>query len=530
MASTSDGNSSKKGRKNASRYAIIKQEDGEDAKGEEALLIGFVFQLASERTKNSTIDQFKETKSKIKTYASSKIKHNKREIIKILEEMEEKNIPTEMAKPPGYDQMDEWDKDNAKMDRKAQKEKVQKYVDDKAEVMGIVLNQCSDKMKTRLENLSNYQTIIDNYDLLSLLKEIEQLVHDDTQQLYPTISLVDALGRLFIPQRRNEKLDDYFKIFEQRVTAVKYVSPTFFRDKQLVMSELKITEKEYHELFSKSRDDFEKTGILVENRVLAGIFLRCVNNKTYSSYKNKLYNDLLDGNNNYPSTLLACLRNLQLHRPDHTSDRSNDSNHHNYNQNTKSDEVDEIELKFTEGYNAAQRNWVVIDTGASGSLFCNKDFVENIRTTKQKRTIYSNGGKLTTNKMATLPGYGDVWFHHKAMSNVISVHEAMDRGMFITFENKTILFGTDKSHTVEFKSFKNRIFTFEPGPNNNNFLVKEYSLNFTLKERLAKFTPRQLKGMELARRVYKLVGSPGRQRFFKMISRNQIKNCPIIAG
>ncbi|NEP06133.1 MAG: hypothetical protein F6K34_15665 [Okeania sp. SIO4D6] len=50
--------------------------------------------------------------------------------------MEEKNIPSKMAKPAGYDQMDEWDKDNAKMDKKAQKEKVQKYVDDKAEVMG----------------------------------------------------------------------------------------------------------------------------------------------------------------------------------------------------------------------------------------------------------------------------------------------------------------------------------------------------------------------------------------------------------
>ena len=115
MASQSGGKAPKNGRKNAIKYAAIKQEEGEDVKGEEALLIGYVFQLALERTKNTTIDQFKETKTKIKTYASSKIKHNKREIIKILDEMEEKNIPTEMPKPAGYDQMDEWDKDNAKI-------------------------------------------------------------------------------------------------------------------------------------------------------------------------------------------------------------------------------------------------------------------------------------------------------------------------------------------------------------------------------------------------------------------------------
>ena len=112
---------------------------------------------------------------------------------------------------------------------------------------------------------------MNNYDLLSLLKEIKELVHDDTQQLYPTISLVDAVGRLFIPQRKNEKLDDYYRLFELRVTAVKYVNPTFFQDKSLVMSELKIDEREYHELFNKDPDNFKKTGDLIENRVLAGM-------------------------------------------------------------------------------------------------------------------------------------------------------------------------------------------------------------------------------------------------------------------
>ena len=107
-------------------------------------------------------------------------------------------------------------------------------------IMGVIFQQCSRKMMTRLEELPDYKNIRDNKDLLKLLKEIEQLSQDDVKQLYPTASLVDAIGQVFLPQKRTEKLDDYYRIFEQRVNAVKYIDPNFFKNKQLVMNELNI--------------------------------------------------------------------------------------------------------------------------------------------------------------------------------------------------------------------------------------------------------------------------------------------------
>ena len=107
-------------------------------------------------------------------------------------------------------------------------EKVEAYEQEKLKIIGIVLQQCSKKMKTRLEELPDYTDIQKNRDLLKLLQEIEQLSYDDVKQLYPTASLVDAIGHLFLPQKRN----DYYRVFEQRVNAVKYIDPQFFKEQE----------------------------------------------------------------------------------------------------------------------------------------------------------------------------------------------------------------------------------------------------------------------------------------------------------
>ena len=36
-------------------------------------------------------------------------------------------------------------------------------------------------------------------------------------------------------------------------------------------------------------------------------------------------------------------------------------------------------------------------------------------------SIETNGGVLTTNMMGLLPGYGDVWFHPDAITNILAL-------------------------------------------------------------------------------------------------------------
>ena len=111
MASQKGGKTPAGNQKTAYKYVTIKREDENGEKGQETLLVGFEFQLVLERNKNAARDQFKDTKAKIKTYASSKLKHNKKEILKVFDEMEENNVPIKMAKPANYATMDDWDKE-----------------------------------------------------------------------------------------------------------------------------------------------------------------------------------------------------------------------------------------------------------------------------------------------------------------------------------------------------------------------------------------------------------------------------------
>ena len=198
--------------------------------GQEESLQGFVFQLASERKKDAPPNQFRETKEAISIYCSKNLKKTPENVQSILRDMKENNKPTRLPEPPGYDNMSLFKKNEIQLLQKSRLEKVEAYELEKLKIIGIILQQCSKKMRTRLEELPDYNDIQDKRDLLKLLKEVEQLSHDDVKQLYPTASLVDAIGQLFLPQRKTEKLDDYYRTFEQRVNAVKYIDPSFFSE------------------------------------------------------------------------------------------------------------------------------------------------------------------------------------------------------------------------------------------------------------------------------------------------------------
>ena len=200
---------------------------GTNFDGQEESLKGFVFQLASEKKRDVHPDQFKETREKIATYCTSNLKKTPEKIESILRDMAEIHKPTPLPEPPGYDNMSPFKKNEVDLQQKSRMEKVEAYEQEKLKIIGIVLQQCSKKMKTRLEEIPDFEDIWKKCDLLKLLQEIEQLSYDDVKQLYPTASLVDAIGHLFLPQKRNEKIDDYYRIFEQRVNAVKYIDPHF---------------------------------------------------------------------------------------------------------------------------------------------------------------------------------------------------------------------------------------------------------------------------------------------------------------
>jgi hypothetical protein len=67
---------------------------------------------------------------------------------------------------------------------------------------------------------------------------------------------------------------------------------------------------------------------------------------------------------------------------------------------------------------SVMKDLILLDNGSTVSVFCNPELVENIHETEESLRLSINGGEVTTKMKATVPGYGEVWFTSKAITNI----------------------------------------------------------------------------------------------------------------
>jgi len=67
------------------------------------------------------------------------------------------------------------------------------------------------------------------------------------------------------------------------------------------------------------------------------------------------------------------------------------------------------------------KQWTLLNSQSSVDIFCNPNLVEKIHDSGETLSLATNAGELITNKKATVPGYGLVWFDDRAMTNVFSL-------------------------------------------------------------------------------------------------------------
>jgi hypothetical protein len=120
--------------------------------------------------------------------------------------------------------------------------------------------------------------------------------------------------------------------------------------------------------------------------------------------------------------------------------------------------------------------------------------------------LKSNVGTMTVSRKATLPGYNkSVRFSTRAITNIIALHNLIEQYR-VTYYSDDLIFVVyrelESKPNMEFCMHESGLHYYDPR--------KEAHLTFvnTVSDKNESFTQRQIKGADIARKLYKTLSYP----------------------
>ena len=165
---------------------------------------------------------------------------------------------------------------------------------------------------------------------------------------------------------------------------------------------------------------------------------------------------------------------------------------------------------------------LLLDNQSTADLFCCAEYLTNIRTVQETLYLGGNGGILKCNQKGDFPGYGTVWYHPEAITNILSLTRVENTDKFeITYKQKKGFFvkNLETGNVIAFGKDESGLHVAP--------LDRELSLLNTVEQMKSVHTKRQVDRAEKAKELYAVIGYPSLKDFKHIIQTNQIKNCPV---
>ena len=166
---------------------------------------------------------------------------------------------------------------------------------------------------------------------------------------------------------------------------------------------------------------------------------------------------------------------------------------------------------------------LLMDNQSTVDIFCNPDLLHNVRETNTLMTISTNGGGLQTSCMGTLKNYGDVWYHEKALTNIVGLNNLIKKGYHVSFDSDVANQFTVTKHngdTINFYPSKDGLYYHDTRVNGVTLLN-------VVSENAAKYSGRQLKRARQAMSTYVKTCWPSPDDYRTMVRFSGINNCPV---
>ncbi|OEU19808.1 hypothetical protein FRACYDRAFT_235871 [Fragilariopsis cylindrus CCMP1102] len=172
--------------------------------------------------------------------------------------------------------------------------------------------------------------------------------------------------------------------------------------------------------------------------------------------------------------------------------------------------------------------WVLLDNCSTVNIFSNRRMLTNIRRSNMYVDVKCNAGSRKTNWIGDFPGLPEpVWLDEEGRCNILSMKRVKKyyriiydsdngQGFIVTHREK----GTSRAF---FESKKGLHYSdFSTHPKSTHVFATT-----SVKKQMAKFSRKDVKRAELARRLHNSTGPMSLNEYISAVSTGQIHNCPV---
>ena len=363
------------------------------------------------------------------------------------------------------------------------------YNINKENAFALILGQCTDGVKNKLEKRLNWDDIQD--DPIELLKTLKEIVQNYNDKSYFISTITLSFKNLFsIKQHDGETLINYTKRFKtlRNNLEVHYG--------KLNMEQTVSKRPGYDNAFAKTKESMKAEAY--ERLMAYQWMMGCIGEKA-QEWKNELSNDYNKRSDKYPISIdeaFDMLTNYKYKIKGNSTKFQKKNNKNNIDTEPKEKEsvaftqkkklVPGIDGKIRKGvtcykcdeeghyapecpkdsetheqgkppsktkvrwqafiqgqtklhgvalatFNKSMKTWLLLDNQSTDDIFCIADYLIDIHESNENLVMMTNGGSLSTNLKAIFPGYGEVWYHPEGITNILSLSKVMGKGYQVSF-------------------------------------------------------------------------------------------------
>ena len=384
-------------------------------------------------------------------------------------------MPTPPTRPA--DQNDPFAMHEWREDHKVYMRETRYYTDFLSGLYHTIMGQCTNALESKLKSMPGFAEAAGNG--IRLLGLVRRVMHSYEDRGKLSESLCDVKEKLYTMRQGNyQSLQRYYDLFVALVHVIVDVGVSV-ADSALVLA---IAEGHGRRNNPTNEDKME-----ADQQALAIRFIRGANYR-YESYRKHLRNQMMEGNDVYPPTLVEAYDRLQQWCGPEQNDPPLPRDGMTFAQDSNMEVMDGANVETDESgtslattgrqqrnldhivcYRCSQRghyantctadspngqtghqamlhgstgeftfsqqevkdripeSWILLDSQSTMDMFVNPQLLKNVRESDQVLTVHCNAGARKTRMVGDLPGYGTVWLDPQGIANILSLRRVKEK-------------------------------------------------------------------------------------------------------